>query len=65
MTTLFIGTCGVPDNGRCNGGATPSTILVTIPPGINGVLGLQALVGAPLSVGGTGHALTRAVRITF
>jgi hypothetical protein len=65
LTTLFIGTCSVPDNGRCNGGATPSTVLFVIPPGLHGVVGLQALVGAPLSVGGTGLALTRAVQITF
>jgi hypothetical protein len=64
MITLFIGSATVPDNGRCNGGATPSTVLVTIPPGLHGSLGLQALASAPLTVG-TGYALSNAVRITF
>jgi len=65
LFTLFVGVCSVPDNGRCNGGATPSTILFQIPSGLSGSVGFQALVEAPLSVGGTGFALTHAVTLTF
>jgi len=61
MITLFIGSATVPDNGRCNGGATPSTVILTIPPGLHGSLGLQALASAV----GSGYALSNAVRITF
>jgi hypothetical protein len=64
MSTLFIGVATVPDNGRCNGGATPSTVLLTIPQGLHGTLGLQALASSPLT-SGNGYALSNAVSITF
>ncbi len=65
LVTLAVGTCSVPDNGRCNGGASPTTVLLTIPTGITGSMGLQALAEAPLSAGGNGFALSHAVAVNF
>ncbi|GAB4152393.1 MAG: hypothetical protein Fur0037_21180 [Planctomycetota bacterium] len=60
------GTCTVPDNGRRNGGASPSTLLLQSPLGIPpGRVAFQALVSSPLSAGGTGLAFSRAVVVTY
>ncbi|MBK8099388.1 MAG: hypothetical protein IPK26_19950 [Planctomycetes bacterium] len=65
LITLFVGVCTVPDNGRCNGGATPTTQLFQIPAGLTGSIGLQAIANAPLSGGGTGLAFSNAVQLNF
>lgn len=66
LLTAAVALCSVPDNGRCNGGATPLTVLFTIPTNIPpGTLALQAAVSAPLSTGGIGLALTQAVSLVY
>lgn len=65
LLTLSVGVCSVPDNGRCNGGASVTTPLFTIPPAMQGSVGFQAIVGAPLSAGGLGFAFTHAVQVNF
>jgi len=65
LLTLSVGVLSVPDNGRCNGAASPTTPLFTIPPAMQGSIGFQAIVSAPLSAGGLGFALTHAVQVNF
>jgi hypothetical protein len=66
LVSLAVGFCTVSDNGRCNGGATPSTVLFTIPTNLPpGSIAFQGAVEAPLSAGGTGLALTRAIALTY
>lgn len=66
FAVVATGVCTVPDNGRCNGGASPSTLLAQIPAGIPpGMIAFQALVSSPLSVGGTGLAFSPAVVVTY
>jgi hypothetical protein len=66
IVSLAVGVCTVPDNGRCNGGASPSTTLFQIPAGIPpGAIAFQAAVTSPLSVGGVGLAFTPAVLLTY
>lgn len=66
VINVSAGLCTVPDNGRCNGGSTPLTMLLTIPPTIpSGQIAFQAIVSAPLSAGGVGLAFTDAVLLTF
>jgi hypothetical protein len=65
LIALGLGACTQPDNGRCNGGSASPVFLFQIPMGISGSIGFQALIGAPLSVGGNGFALTKAVVLSF
>jgi hypothetical protein len=66
FVSAAVGLCTVPDNGRCNGGASPSTVLFTIPTFLPpGSLAFQAAVESPLTGGGTGLALSRAVALTY
>lgn len=66
LSIIATGLLTVPDNGRCNGGASPSTLIATVPLGIPpGMVAFQALVSSPLSVGGVGLAFSPAVQLTF
>lgn len=66
FAVVATGILTVPDNGRCNGGASPSTLLVQIPAGIPaGMIAFQAVVSSPLSVGGTGLAFSPAIVLTY
>lgn len=66
FAVVATGILTVLDNGRCNGGASPSTLLVQIPAGIPpGMIAFQAVVSSPLSVGGTGLAFSPAIVLTY
>ncbi|MCA8977373.1 MAG: hypothetical protein KDC98_21805 [Planctomycetes bacterium] len=66
LVPLAVGVCSVPDNGRCNGGASPFTLAFTIPAALPpGALALQAVASCPWSGGGNGLAFTRAVEVIY
>lgn len=63
---LSVGICTVSDGGRCNGGTNSVLNLFTIPFGLPpGALLFQAVLGAPLSGGGNGLALTTPVWMNY
>jgi hypothetical protein len=66
LETFAVGLCSRPDNGRCNGGASPILTLFTIPASIPpGAIVLQGLASSPLSGGSSGLAFTRAITLTY
>jgi hypothetical protein len=66
LRAVTSGLLTVPDNGRCNGAASPSQLLVQIPAGIPaGSIAFQAMVSSPLSVGGLGLAFSPAILVTY
>ncbi|MFO1078885.1 MAG: hypothetical protein U1E73_14275 [Planctomycetota bacterium] len=66
LVTMALGLTATSDNGRCNGGVDVLAGLFAIPSGFpSGALAFQAISSTPLSVGGSGFALSNTVVVNW
>jgi hypothetical protein len=66
LVTISVGVNSQSDNGRCNGGSSGALTLFTMPTGLPpGAIAFQAVQVTPLSVGGTGLALSNCVVMNY